>query len=104
MGTKERKGFANLPLAGSQNAQGDDDAIIEGYSCHGGWREPLTEPGSENFRTTSTINKRQNTNYGHNSQQNSNYHFQNGMKLSQHLYSSNQHHQQQQLLPQNIQA
>ena len=28
--TKERKGFANLPLAGSQNAQGDDDAIIEG--------------------------------------------------------------------------
>ena len=28
--TKERKGFGNLPLAGSQNAQGDDDAIIEG--------------------------------------------------------------------------
>ena len=28
--TKQRKGFGNLPLAGSQNAQGDDDAIIEG--------------------------------------------------------------------------
>ena len=28
--TKEGKGLSNLPLAGSQNAQGDDDAIIEG--------------------------------------------------------------------------
>ena len=28
--TEHRKGFGNLPLAGSQNAQGDDDAIIEG--------------------------------------------------------------------------
>ena len=59
--------------------------IVLGYTCHGGWREPLAEATTETSK-----NKRQNRLHNRqNRRQNYKHHFQDRSELSQQPYSSN---------------
>ena len=69
---------------------------FSGYSCHGGWREPLDEQPSESMVSSTHVNQRRNKSYKNRQQQTHNYNFHERTELSQKPYSSNYQQQQKQ--------
>ena len=69
---------------------------FSGYSCHGGWREPLDEPDSESMVSSTNLNQRRSKSYTNRQQQNHNYNIHDRTELSQNAYSSNYQPQQKQ--------